>query len=98
MWICVAIGIVVYGVMTYPIVSHSKAKKHKPATFDDSLTIEILRTVIPILILVAMAIPATSALLDMEDTSNSDMSIKSAATNGGGTTTMSGRMLASLVI
>jgi len=76
MWICVVIGIVVYGVMTYSILTHTKAKGHKPATFDDNLTIEILWTVIPILILIGMAIPATSALLDMEDVSDSDMSIK----------------------
>ncbi len=76
MWICVIIGIVVYGAMTYSILTHTKAKNHKPATFDDNLTIEILWTVIPILILIGMAVPATSALLAMEDTSNSDMSIK----------------------
>ena len=76
MWICVVIGIVVYGVMTYSILTHTKAKNHKPATFDDNLTIEILWTVIPILILIGMAVPATSALLAMEDTADSDMSIK----------------------
>ncbi len=76
MWICVVIGIVVYGVMTYSILNHTKAKNHKAATFDDNLTIEILWTVIPVLILIGMAVPATSALLAMEDTSNSDMSIK----------------------
>lgn len=76
MWICVVIGVVVYGAMTYSILNHTKAKKHKPATFDDNLTIEILWTVIPILILIAMAVPATSALLAMEDASDSDMSIK----------------------
>ncbi|VAW55151.1 Cytochrome c oxidase polypeptide II, partial [hydrothermal vent metagenome] len=76
MWICVIIGIVVYGVMTYSILTHTKAKNHKPATFDDNLTIEILWTIIPVLILIGMAVPATSALLAMEDTSNSDMSIK----------------------
>jgi len=76
MWICVVIGIVVYGVMTYSILNHTKSKNPNPATFDDNLTVEILWTVIPVLILIGMAIPATSALLKMEDTSNSDMSIK----------------------
>lgn len=76
MWICVVIGIVVYGVMTYSILTHRKSKNHKPAQFDDNTTIEILWTVIPVLILLGMAIPATKVLLAMEDTSNSDMSIK----------------------
>ncbi len=76
LWICVVIGVIVYGIMTYSILTHTKAKNHKPATFDDNLAIEILWTVIPILILIGMAVPATSALLAMEDTSNSDMSIK----------------------
>jgi len=76
MWICVVIGVIVYGVMTYSILNHRKSKNHKPAQFDDNLTIEILWTVIPVLILIGMAIPATKTLLAMEDTSNSDMSIK----------------------
>lgn len=76
MWICVVIGIVVYGAMTYSIIKHRKSNNPTPAKFDDNTTIEILWTVIPVLILIAIAIPATKALLAMEDTSNSDMSIK----------------------
>ncbi len=76
MWICVVIGIVVYGAMTYSILNHRKAKHPTPATFDDNTRLEILWTVIPVLILIGMAIPATKVLLAMEDTSNSDMSIK----------------------
>jgi len=76
MWICVVIGIVVYGAMTYSILKHRKSNNPNPANFDDNTTIEILWTVIPVLILIAIAIPATKVLLAMEDTSNSDMSIK----------------------
>ncbi len=76
MWICVVIGIVVFGAMIYSIIMHRKSKGHTAATFDDNLTVEIVWTIIPFVILGFMAVPATSMLLDMEDTSNSDMSIK----------------------
>jgi cytochrome c oxidase subunit 2 len=76
MWVSVAIAIVVFGAMTYAIVNHRKSKGHKAASFDDNLTLEIVWTVIPFIILGFMAVPATKLLLDMEDVSNSDMSIK----------------------
>ena len=76
MWICVVIGIIVYGAMTYSILNHRKSNHPNPAKFDDNTTIEILWTVVPVLILIAIAVPATKVLLAMEDTSNSDMSIK----------------------
>ncbi|MGB5642671.1 MAG: cytochrome c oxidase subunit II, partial [Gammaproteobacteria bacterium] len=76
MWICVVIGIVVFGAMIYSIVKHRKSKGAVPASFHENTTVEVVWTVIPFLILIAMAIPATKVLLAMEDTSNSDMSIK----------------------
>lgn len=76
MWICVVIGIIVYGAMTYSILNHRKSNHPNPAKFDDNTTVEILWTVIPVLILLGIAVPATKVLLAMEDTSNSDMSIK----------------------
>ena len=76
MWICVVIGIVVFGAMTYSIITHRKSKGAVAASFDDNTTIEIIWTIIPFLILIAMAIPATKVLLAMEDVTNSDMSIK----------------------
>ena len=76
MWICVAIGIVVFGAMIYSIVKHRKAKGAVAADFHENTTVEVVWTIIPFLILIAMAIPATTVLLAMEDTSNSDMSIK----------------------
>jgi cytochrome c oxidase subunit 2 len=76
MWICVVIGIVVFGAMIYSIVKHRKAKGAVAADFHENTTIEVVWTIIPFLILIAMAIPATKVLLAMEDTSNSDMSIK----------------------
>jgi len=76
MWICVVIGIIVFGVMIYSIIMHRKSRGAEAAKFDDNLTVEIVWTVIPFIILGFMAVPATKVLLAMEDVSNSDMSIK----------------------
>lgn len=75
-YICVAIGVVVFGIMTYSIFAHRKSKGAKAAQFHESTTIEILWTIVPFLILVVMAVPATKALLAMHDSSNPDMTIK----------------------
>jgi cytochrome c oxidase subunit 2 len=76
LWVCVVIGIVVFGAMIYSIVNHRKSKGAVAAQFHESTTMEIVWTIVPIVILVSMAIPATSTLLAMEDTSNADMTIK----------------------
>lgn len=75
-WICVAIGIVVFGVMFYSIVMHRKSKGHQASQFHESTTVEILWTIVPFLILVAMAIPATKTLIAQESTGDSDVTIK----------------------
>ena len=74
--ICVVIGVVVFGMMIYSMIKHRKSKGAKPAQFHESTAAEIAWTVVPIVILVAMAIPATRTLLAMEDTSNADMTVK----------------------
>lgn len=74
-WICVAIGIVVFGIMFYAIIKHRKSKGAVAAQFHDNTTVEIIWTLIPLLILVAMAIPATATLLKMEDTRDADLDI-----------------------
>ncbi len=76
LWICVAIGVVVFGAMFVSIFSHRKSRGAQPAQFHESTTVEIIWTIVPFLILIGMAIPATKALVAMEDTSNSDLSIK----------------------
>ena len=76
LWICVVIGVVVFGAMFYSIIKHRKSRGAVAAQFHESTTIEVLWTIIPFLILVGMAFPATKALIAMEDTSNSDISIK----------------------
>jgi cytochrome c oxidase subunit 2 len=75
-WICVVIGIGVFGAMFYSIYYHRKSMGHKAEQFHESTTIEILWTIIPTVILVTMAIPATSLMLEMDDLSESEMSIK----------------------
>jgi cytochrome c oxidase subunit 2 len=76
LWICAAIGVVVFGAMFISIISHRKSKGATAAQFHESTTVEIIWTIIPFLILIGMAIPATKALIAMEDTSDSDLSIK----------------------
>jgi cytochrome c oxidase subunit 2 len=76
MWICVAIGVVVYGVLAYSLLRHRKSRGAKPATFHESTKVEVVWTIIPILILVGIAIPATKALVAMEDTGEYDMTIR----------------------
>lgn len=76
LWICVIIGIVVFGVMIYSIVRFRKSKGASAAHFHESTAVEITWTIIPFLILVGMAIPSTATLITMEDTSDPDMTIK----------------------
>jgi cytochrome c oxidase subunit II len=76
LWICVVIGIVVFGAMFYSMLAHRKSLGVEPATFHHSTFAEIVWTVIPVVILVIMAIPATRTLIDMEDTSEADMTVK----------------------
>ena len=76
LWICVAIGVVVFGAMFISIIKHRKSKGAKSATFHESTTVEIIWTIVPFLILIGMAIPATKALIAMENTSNPDLTIK----------------------
>ena len=76
LWICVIIGIIVFGAMFISIVLHRRAAGHKPAQFHHSTLAEIAWTVIPFVILVGFAIPATKTLIDMEDTSEADLTIK----------------------
>ncbi|MCS3903319.1 cytochrome c oxidase subunit 2 [Methylohalomonas lacus] len=76
MWICVAIGVVVFGIMFWSIFYHRKSRGAVASQFHHSTKAEIAWTIIPILILVGMAIPATKVLIAMENTGDSEMSIK----------------------
>ena len=74
--ICVVIFVGVFGVMFYSLYAHRKSKGHKAAQFHESATVEVLWTIIPFFILLAMAFPATKAVLDMRDSSAPEMTIK----------------------
>ena len=74
-WICVVIGIVVFGVMFWSMLMHRKSEDSKPATFHEHLGVEILWTVIPLAILIVMAIPATKTLIDIYDADEADIDI-----------------------
>lgn len=75
-WVCVVIFVGVFGVMFYSIFKHRKSKNYEPSTFSHSTSVEIIWTVIPFLILVGMAVPATKVLINMEDTTKSDLTVK----------------------
>jgi len=75
-WICVVACVAVFIVLIYSIFTHRKSKGAVPATFHESTTVEIIWTTIPFLVLVAMAVPATTTLLALEDTRDADMSIQ----------------------
>jgi len=76
MVVCLIIFLGVFGVMFYSVFKHRKSLGHKPATFHESTTVEIAWTVIPFLIVIGMALPATHAVVAMKDTSNPDLTIK----------------------
>jgi cytochrome c oxidase subunit II len=75
-WICVIIFCAVFGVMFYSIFKHRKSIGHKAHQFHENTTVEIIWTVIPFLILLGMAWPATKTILAMRDTSGPDMTVK----------------------
>lgn len=74
--ICLVIFIAVFGVMFYSILKHRKSVGHEAATFHESTAVEIAWTVVPFLIVIGMALPATKTVVAMKDTSNADLTIK----------------------
>jgi len=74
--VCVVIFVAVFGVMFYSIYAHRKSVGHKAAQFHENTTVEVLWTIIPTLILIVMAWPATTHLLAVRDTSQPDITIK----------------------
>ncbi|KGQ18311.1 Cytochrome c oxidase polypeptide II [Lysobacter dokdonensis DS-58] len=77
LWICVIIGLVVFGAMFYAMFKFRKSKGAVPDTsFTHSTKLEIVWTLVPVILLVGMAWPATAKLIAMYDTRNSEMTIK----------------------
>jgi cytochrome c oxidase subunit 2 len=74
--ICLVIFIGVFSVMFYSIFKHRKSKGAKAANFHESTTVEVIWTIVPFLIVILMALPATRAVVAMKDTSASDITIK----------------------
>ncbi|GGX37495.1 hypothetical protein GCM10010946_14260 [Undibacterium squillarum] len=74
--ICLTIFVIVFGVMFYSIIAHRKSVGHKAATFHESTSVEIAWTVVPFIIVILMALPATKTVVAMKDTSSPDLTIK----------------------
>lgn len=75
-WICVVIGALVFGVMFYSMFAHRRSKRQQSANFHENTKVEVAWTVIPLLILVGMAIPATRTLIHIYDSTESDVDIQ----------------------
>ncbi|NUA29877.1 cytochrome c oxidase subunit II [Cupriavidus basilensis] len=73
---CTVIFIGVFGVMFYSVFKHRKSKGAKSASFHESITVEVIWTIIPFLIVIGMALPATKTVVAMKDTTNADITIK----------------------
>jgi len=76
LWICVGIGVVVFGAMGYAMFKFRKSKGAVPAQFSHNTTAEIIWTVIPVLLLIAMAVPASIKLIALYDTRGAEMTVK----------------------
>ena len=74
--ICTVIFVAVFGVMFYSIWKHRKSLGYKPATFHESVKVEIAWTIVPFIIVILMALPATKAVVASKDTSNAELTIK----------------------
>jgi len=76
MIVCVVIFVVVFGVMFYSVFAHRKSKGAIPATWHESVKVEIAWTIVPFIIVIGLALPATKTVVAMKDTTNSDLTIK----------------------
>ena len=76
MIVCTVIFLAVFGVMFYSIWKHRKSVGHKAASFHESVTVEIVWTIVPFIIVILMALPATKVIVAMKDTTNADLTIK----------------------
>jgi len=74
--LCTAIFVAVFAVMFYSIWKHRKSVGHKAANFHESVTVEIIWTIVPFVIVILMALPATKVVVAMKDTTNADLTIK----------------------
>jgi len=75
-WVCVAIAIIVFGAMIYSMIFHRKSRGAVASNFHESTAIELLWTLVPLAILIAIAVPSTRVLIDLENTDEADMTVK----------------------
>lgn len=75
-YVCAGIGIIVFGAMIYALIYHRKSRGHQASTFHENLALEIIWSIIPLIILVALAVPATKILIKLDDFNESDITIK----------------------
>src|SRR6476620_12333745 len=73
---CTVIFILVFSVMFYSIWKHRKSVGHKAANFHESVVVEVIWTIVPFIIVILMALPATKVLVAQKDTTNADLTIK----------------------
>ncbi len=76
LWIVTIIGLLVLGLMLYSMIRHRRSRHPEPAKFHEHMALEVFWTVVPFLILIAMAIPATAVMIKMDDTSNSALTVR----------------------
>jgi cytochrome c oxidase subunit 2 len=89
MIICLIIFLAVFGVMFYSIWKHRKSVGHKSANFHESTTVEIIWTIVPFVIVILMALPATKVLVASKDTTGADLTSRPPACSGSGAMTTS---------
>jgi len=75
-WVCVAIGVIVFGVMIYSMIYHRKSRGAVASNFHESTAVELVWTLVPLAILIAIAFPATKVLIDLETTDEAEMTVK----------------------
>ncbi|GAB3370322.1 cytochrome c oxidase subunit II [Spongiibacter taiwanensis] len=74
-WICVVVGIVVFGVMFYSVFAYRKERHQEPATFHENTKLEIAWTIVPFILLIFMAVPATSTLIEIYNTDDAEVDV-----------------------
>lgn len=75
LWVCIVVGIIVFGAMGYSMFAHRRSRHPNPAQFHENAKLEFTWTLVATLVLVGMAIPATVTLRDIEDNSESDLTV-----------------------
>ncbi len=75
-WVCVGIAILVFGVMIWSMIFHRKSRGAVASNFHESTAVELVWTLVPLAVLIAIAFPATKVLIDLENTDKADMTVK----------------------